>query len=274
MKQIIHKLLPAESQTLADRRQVLTVCSTGTLDRQGDIVEPYGIDTVSFMKTGGPVLFGHDQNQPIGKALRIGVENGALQSLVQFPPAGVSARADEIYGLIRSGIVSSSSIGFRAKEWEPLGNSGRKYTKVELCEFSFVSVPANTDATIIARALGSKSGRILSAQNRAAVQALIGNLTRSEDCHAGALDMLSKADKHRSRALDRAAQLLANAGNSGDATDDADDDSGDPESNDELAFEARKRLVQIAARAPGISDLAAERRARIIKIAALAHSAA
>ena len=108
---------------LAEKRQVLVNCSGGGLDRQGDIVVQEGIDTKSFMKIGGTVLWQHDGDHPIAKAVSIGVEGGQLRSLVQFPDEGISAKADEIYGLVKAGIVNATSIGFqRSREhcsWWP-----------------------------------------------------------------------------------------------------------------------------------------------------------
>jgi HK97 family phage prohead protease len=145
----------ASVEGLADKRQVLVNCSAGGVDRQGDIVVQDGIDTANFMKTGGTVLWNHKSDTPIARALSIGVEAGQLRSLVQFPDAGVSAKADEIYGLVKAGVVSSTSIGFQGLEWEPMDPKepwgGRKFLKCELMEFSFVSVPAMPDATVIAR---------------------------------------------------------------------------------------------------------------------------
>ncbi len=150
---IVHKFLAADSTALSDKRQVLTVCSTGGVDRQGDIVVQSGIDTKSFMRAGGTVLWGHDPDKPIAKALSIGVEGGSLRALVQFPPAGVSAKSDETYGLIKAGIVNATSIGFAPVSSEPMEPpwNGLKYLAVELMEFSFVSVPAMPEATVIAR---------------------------------------------------------------------------------------------------------------------------
>lgn len=153
----VKKFVPATTSTdgLADKRQVLVNCSADGVDRQGDIVVQAGIDTSSFMKTGGTVLWQHDPDQPIAKAIDIGLDGGQLRSLVQFPKEGASAKADEIYNLIREGVVNATSIGFAPVKWEPIDPkepwSGRKYTQIDLMEFSFVSVPAMPDATIIAR---------------------------------------------------------------------------------------------------------------------------
>lgn len=140
---------------LADKRQVLVNCSSESIDRQGDIVVQSGIQTASFLKTGGTVLWNHDPALPIAKAVTIGVENNQLRALAQFPEAGISAKADEIYGLVKAGVVNSVSIGFKPLKWTPLDEKhpwdGQRFEESELMEFSFVSVPAQADATVIAR---------------------------------------------------------------------------------------------------------------------------
>ena len=151
------KFLPfSEVESLAAKRQVLVNVSSESVDRTGDIVQQSGIDTRSFLQAGGTVLWQHDPDQPIGRALSMGVVGNKLRTAVQFPPQGVSAKADEIYGLIKNHIVNAASIGFRDVDSEPIDRSdpfgGRRYKAVELMEFSFVSVPAAPEANIIARA--------------------------------------------------------------------------------------------------------------------------
>lgn len=186
---IVHKFAGAAATALADKRQVLTSCSAGGVDRQGDIVVQGGIDTKSFMKAGGTVLWGHNPACPIARAIPIGLEGGQLRSLVQFPDPGVSARADEVYGLIKAGIVNCTSIGFAPVSWEPIAppGNGRKYTAVELMEFSFVSVPAMPDATVIARRL----------RQRGADPASIDGEAARASRRRLALDALDRADVGR-----------------------------------------------------------------------------
>jgi HK97 family phage prohead protease len=151
-------LSAVSTEGLADKRQVLVRISSEGVDRQGDIVVQAGLDTRSFMGTGGTVLWGHDPDQPIARCVSIERVGQETRALAQFPEHGVSAKADEIYGLIKASIISSSSIGFRSLEREPIDPKdpwgGQKFLKTELMEFSFVSVPANADATVIARQAG------------------------------------------------------------------------------------------------------------------------
>jgi len=151
----VKKFYPAQTETVGER-QARVICSTGDVDRAGDIVVQTGIDLTAY-KANPIVLWGHDTNQPIAKALEIGVIDGRLMATVEFPPIGVSAKADEICGLVKSGVVSAVSIGFNPTETEPLDKSNPKkgpqrYVACELGEFSFVSVPANAGALTVERA--------------------------------------------------------------------------------------------------------------------------
>ena len=149
------------TEGLADKRQVLVRISSETVDRQDDIVVQAGLLTSSFMSTGGTVLWQHDAGQPIARCVSISRDGAQTSALAQFPDAGVSAKADEIYGLIKAQVISSASIGFKPLEWEPIDPKnpwgGQRYMKTELMEFSFVSVPANADATVIARSHRAKA---------------------------------------------------------------------------------------------------------------------
>lgn len=150
----IQKFVAAKTEALGDR-QVRVICSTGDMDRAGDIVVQDGIDLTAY-RMNPIVLWGHDNEQPIAKATEIGVVDGKLMATVDFAPAGISAKADEICGLVKSGVVSAVSIGFTPIESEPLDRANpkkgpQKYLKCELGEFSFVSVPANAAALTVAR---------------------------------------------------------------------------------------------------------------------------
>lgn len=156
MTKVIHKLFGGGAEALADKRQVKVNVSSAAPDRVGDIIVQEGIDFAPFMKLGGTILWQHDGDQPIAKAIELAIVDGKLQALAQFPPAGISPKADEVLGLIGAGVINASSIGFAPREWTPLDPKepwgAQKFDKIELMEFSFVSVPANPDAAILARA--------------------------------------------------------------------------------------------------------------------------
>ncbi|MCA0944500.1 HK97 family phage prohead protease [Salipiger pacificus] len=157
----VQKQFAAETKAVGNRR-VKAVVSTENVDRDRDIIRAAGID-LSFFKTSPTVLFNHDPNFPIARAVEIGVEGNKLVSTFEFPPEGTSAKADEIYGLVKAGILNSTSIGFIPRSWEPIRGAeghtvGREYKAVELLEFSVVSVPSNRQAQVIERAFRKENG--------------------------------------------------------------------------------------------------------------------
>jgi HK97 family phage prohead protease len=108
------------------------------------------------MPTSSIMLAQHDLNQPIGRWPEIGVVGGRLEALGEFPPEGVSERADLYCGLVKSGVVSAVSIGFCPISGEPIRGGGWRHTKWELVELSLVSVPANPAALITERSYRSR----------------------------------------------------------------------------------------------------------------------
>lgn len=154
---IVHKAFGIETKGLADKRQVIVNISAESPDRVGDIIVQKGIDFSAFMKIGGTVLWQHDPLHPVAKCLELGLIDGKIRALVQFPPEGTSVKSTETYNLISEGVINAASIGFDPKETEPLNPKDpygpQRYPAVELMEFSFVSVPCAPDATIVARAL-------------------------------------------------------------------------------------------------------------------------
>lgn len=154
---IKRKSFAAAPSALADQRQVRVVCSTGEIDRDGEMMVQAGIDLTAYR--GNPVvLWQHDPCAPIARCLEIGPVEDRTEALVQFPDPGVSAKADEIYGLILAGVVNGVSIGVDPLQIEPMDPARPlgpvRYMRTELCEFSFVSIPAVRGAGVVARSAG------------------------------------------------------------------------------------------------------------------------
>lgn len=155
-------------------RQVRVIVSTATPDRYGDIVEIEGIELDNFRRN-PVVLFMHDHDEPIAKCPEIGVKDGRLEAVVQFPDEGVSKKSDEVYGLIKAGVLNAVSIGFMPLEWSNLDDkqpwAGRRFIKSDMMEFSIVSVPANAEALVVERgALGAEQQIALARANLAAAE--------------------------------------------------------------------------------------------------------
>lgn len=139
-------------------RQIRVVVSTGDVDREGDIIEPNGIDFTAYRKN-PVVLFQHDHDTAIATCTEIGVVKGRVEAVAQFPPEGASPKSDEVYNLIKAGVLNASSIGFIPKTWEPIEGSkfSRRFTTCECLEWSVVSVPANANALILERKMGQQT---------------------------------------------------------------------------------------------------------------------
>ncbi|WP_316214311.1 HK97 family phage prohead protease [Bradyrhizobium sp. SZCCHNR2032] len=149
------KAYAANAEALAEKRQVVVVCSTPQVDRSGEIVVQEGIDLSAYL-TNPVVLADHDPTRRVARAIEIGVADGKLCATVQFPPAGEIPHADVLYNEVKNGLVNTVSIGFQPIETEPLDKANpkkgpQKYIRCELMEFSFVGVPANPGAVIVAR---------------------------------------------------------------------------------------------------------------------------
>ena len=177
----IRKAFSADLTALADQRQVIVTISSPEVDRAGDITIQAGIDISGFLQTGGTVLWQHNPDNPVARCLDLALSDQGSQATVQFPPEGVSPLADEIYGLIQARIVNSASIGFMPIESEPIDPKRpfgpQKYLKVELLEFSFVSVPAVRSATIVARSATATAPPKLKVKGLATVAWLAGLLS-------------------------------------------------------------------------------------------------
>ena len=113
-------------------------------DRDGEVVNPAGLDTNNFMRN--PVLlFAHNYREtPIGKILELKKEDNRILFKSQFnldDPRGKS-----IFNMFQKGFLNAFSIGFIPKEIE-----GNIFTKSELLEISAVPVPSNPNALVLLR---------------------------------------------------------------------------------------------------------------------------
>jgi len=150
---IIRKLMPAQVSALGDD-EVEVIISTGQRARDGHIFEPQGCDLANYLRN-PIVLWQHDPEQPVGNAAEIAVDGDKIRARVKFAPVGISPRADEIRGLVKAGVVRGVSVGMEPIDAEPIDaakpRGGLRVSAWELLEFSFCSVPVDTEALVTAR---------------------------------------------------------------------------------------------------------------------------
>lgn len=138
------------SESSDDDRTIVARVSTPDRDRDGEIVEPKGIDLANF--NANPILLWvHDYKRPpIGRALWSRIDGKGLLCKFKFAE---TAFADEIYTLYRDGFLKTFSIGFIPMEFD---GKTKTHEKVSLLEVSAVPVPSNPMALVEASAKGLK----------------------------------------------------------------------------------------------------------------------
>jgi HK97 family phage major capsid protein/HK97 family phage prohead protease len=163
--------LVAEVKEMPDQSRVARfVGTTGTRDRMGDEVAVKGWQCDTYLQTGGPFLWAHNYSDvPIGRTIAIREEtvNGkpGLSFDVEFAPADIHPKAEQLFQLVKRGFLKAVSVGFRsldsawieetsdekkARESEtPDVSPGKLFRRKELLELSLVPVPANPEALLI-----------------------------------------------------------------------------------------------------------------------------
>ena len=139
-----------------DSLHITGMASTNGTDRVGDVIE-----TEAWTKGGldnylnNPViLFNHDYNQPIGRAVQLGTNDNGLQL-----KAKIAKSAGHVGELIKEGVLGAFSVGFRVKDADYMVETdGYKIKDAELLEVSVVTVPANQAATFsLAKSFNSEN---------------------------------------------------------------------------------------------------------------------
>lgn len=132
-----------------EKREFTGIATTPATDRMDDIVEPMGGE----YKLPISLLWQHDRYLPVGivvraKATKKGIEiTGRIPKIDQ--PAGLAARLEEAWQSLKHQLVRGLSIGFSPKEYSFIENGGIHFTKWEWLELSLVTIPANSEATIL-----------------------------------------------------------------------------------------------------------------------------
>ena len=133
-----------------DLRELVGIASTPSTDRMGDIVEPDGAEFSLPI----PLLWQHDHAAPIGEVYAAKVVGKKIEikarlvSPIDGMPMAMTARLQEAWTSIKTGLVRGLSIGFSPLEYSHLDNGGVRFTKWNWHELSAVTIPANAEASI------------------------------------------------------------------------------------------------------------------------------
>ena len=169
------------------------ITSFGNTDKVGDVMDPAAFDkTVEDLQGKQlPMLLQHSQVDIVGSWTKFAVNARGVKATGQIFTE--TSGGSDALALVRRGLIGSTSVGFRSKQYEPIqdddGNvRGRLFKEVELVETSLVINPANPKANIVSvkREDGTIDVKLLEKTLREA------GLTRKqarEFVHAGGTDL-------------------------------------------------------------------------------------
>lgn len=128
-------------------KKVVAVATDFSEDRDGERIDPDGIDVKNF-KLNPIMLFGHDHRSlPIGVAK--GLKRDGKRWVFEPELSEATQWSRDVKALYDEGVLKAFSIGFIPQEME-----GNVFTKSELLEISLVNVPSNPKALVEAKAKG------------------------------------------------------------------------------------------------------------------------
>lgn len=152
---MLHMYYPAlaePSDVNIAERTMSVVITARRQDRDGDVVEPAGLNFSAYLKN-PVVLWAHAlDSTPVGRTVAVRVEDEQVIATVQFADTDMGR---ELFDLYRQRYLSGWSIGFIPITTAPLESPtghGVRILTAEVVELSAVPVPSNPDA--LTRGLG------------------------------------------------------------------------------------------------------------------------
>ncbi|AZO38809.1 MAG: HK97 family phage prohead protease [Mesorhizobium sp.] len=135
----------------------------GSPDRVGDVIEKGAFANVNLPLT---MLFGHDQNDPIGVWTEAVEAPDGLRLKGKLLVEHVE-RAREVRALVQSGAVRGISIGFITRKAMARKGGGRTISQLQLLEASLVTLPMHPGARVTSAKSAVQALAIADAINRA-----------------------------------------------------------------------------------------------------------
>lgn len=141
------------------QRTDVSFITTRAMDRDREIVLPEGIELEDY-RANPIVLFGHDQNKPVGKCLWVKATPEGLTAKTRYAerPKNYAGewQPDFVFEMVKADVLRGKSIGFLPLEMrDPTAEELAEYpdcqnviTRSLLLEYSVVSVPSNPNALV------------------------------------------------------------------------------------------------------------------------------
>jgi len=163
----LHRAVAVSELAEGGERTFVGYASTRSVDRDGEVLLPQGIELSQFRKA--PVLlWGHKWSEPpVGRDTHIENDGFGIKTRSELAD---TALANDLWKLIKAKMLKTSSIGYiplayvtpQSKDWGGMMDTMKGWpewdmksepqavvTRAVLLEHSLVSVPANIDALIV-----------------------------------------------------------------------------------------------------------------------------
>ncbi len=164
---MIRKNLTTKLTAGEGERAVVARISTTSVDRDGDVILPSGLDSRNFEKNPVVLMMHNNQKLPLGRAVSLDkttdavIAKAVMERRPPSLPSNIEWQPDTILDLFKQGAPLGFSVGFKIKDngaRPATGKDRRRFgedvmrviTQWELLEFSVVPIPANQDALLMA----------------------------------------------------------------------------------------------------------------------------
>lgn len=139
----------ADVKAAKDSRRVLFKISSGSVDRDRDVINPTGWKFDNYLKN-PVVMWGHQYGMPpVGTCPSLQIKGQDVLAECDFLDADTYPFADTIYRMVKAGALRAASVGFRPIKYNyNAERNGMDIEEAELLEWSVVSIPANADALV------------------------------------------------------------------------------------------------------------------------------
>jgi len=149
----------SKAETDTDARTDVSIISTRTVDAEGDIIIPEGLDWDRFHESGSPVNVAHTSLR-IGKALWVKSDNYSVRAKTQYDrqpkdwPFNKPWPADVVFSAVARGLLRGKSITLLPTEERPPTDAEAKLgvqrviSKGLVEEYSVCAEPVNPEALV------------------------------------------------------------------------------------------------------------------------------
>ena len=157
-KLVYYKSLP-EMTFESDHRRDISVITSKSVDLEGDIIEPEGLDWDSWQERGAPVHYGHGSIK-VGRALWVKSKGNKITAMTEYDRApkgwteGKPWIGDVVWDAVKKGFLNGKSITVLPNDYreptteEKSVGAKRVISKGLVMEYSVTKSPVNEDAVV------------------------------------------------------------------------------------------------------------------------------